>query len=189
MEQHPNREVDLDEVEEGEMVEDKLIIPEEFKNYLNQVADNELGAGNSNTTNAANVNANTNNANGNDEKEEAQSQMPPTCRMNANPENFNQWRNPQAYQMPSPVNQPQSPPLTATPNTPTPRAPDMWPCSQYQQAPPPYPNYYNQMQQSPSNPAQIQYNYNGYNNAMNYGLINYGMYRLDFVWISCDLSI
>lgn len=41
VEQHPNREVDLDEVEEGEMVEDKLIIPEEFKNYLNQVADIE----------------------------------------------------------------------------------------------------------------------------------------------------
>lgn len=45
-EQHPNREVDLDEVEEGEMVEDKLIIPEEFKNYLNQVADIESANGN-----------------------------------------------------------------------------------------------------------------------------------------------
>lgn len=45
-EQHPNREVDLDEVEEGEMVEDKLIIPEEFKNYLNQVADIETANGN-----------------------------------------------------------------------------------------------------------------------------------------------
>lgn len=48
VEQHPNREVDLDEVEEGEMVEDKLIIPEEFKNYLNQVADIESANANVN---------------------------------------------------------------------------------------------------------------------------------------------
>lgn len=178
--------MNLNEVDEGEMVEDKLIIPEEFKNYLNQVADNELGAGNSNTTNTVNVNAaaatnantNSTNANGNDEKPSEQSQMP--RRINANPENFNQWRNPQAYQMPSPVNQPQSPPLIATPNTPASHTTDMWPCSQYQQAPPPYPNYYNQMQQSPSNTTQMQYNYNGYSTAMNYGMINYGTHRHQF---------
>lgn len=37
---HPNEEVVLDEVEEGEMVENKLVIPDEMLQYLNQVADN-----------------------------------------------------------------------------------------------------------------------------------------------------
>uniref|UniRef100_A0A182J1L6 C2H2-type domain-containing protein n=1 Tax=Anopheles atroparvus TaxID=41427 RepID=A0A182J1L6_ANOAO len=36
---HPNQEVVLDEVEEGEMVENKLVIPDEMLQYLNQVAD------------------------------------------------------------------------------------------------------------------------------------------------------
>ncbi|CAD7094029.1 unnamed protein product [Hermetia illucens] len=36
---HPNEEVVLDEVEEGEMVENKLVIPDEMLQYLNQVAD------------------------------------------------------------------------------------------------------------------------------------------------------
>ena len=35
---HPNQEVVLDEVEEGEMVENKLVIPDEMLQYLNQVA-------------------------------------------------------------------------------------------------------------------------------------------------------
>ncbi|XP_055858126.1 transcriptional activator cubitus interruptus isoform X2 [Episyrphus balteatus] len=36
---HPNEEVNLDEVEEDEMVENKLVIPDEMLQYLNQVAD------------------------------------------------------------------------------------------------------------------------------------------------------
>lgn len=36
---HPNQEVDLDEVEENEMVENKLVIPDEMLQYLNEVAD------------------------------------------------------------------------------------------------------------------------------------------------------
>lgn len=36
---HPNQEVILDEVGEGEMVENKLVIPDEMVHYLNQVAD------------------------------------------------------------------------------------------------------------------------------------------------------
>lgn len=36
---HPNQEVDLDEVEEDEMVENKLVIPDEMLQYLNQVAE------------------------------------------------------------------------------------------------------------------------------------------------------
>lgn len=189
VEQHPNREVDLDEVEEGEMVEDKLIIPEEFKNYLNQVADNELGAGNTSTANNMNVNMNTNpnaianvcasasvnananananpnaNASTNDEKQINQSQLPQLRQVNENTCNFNQWRTPQAYQMSSPLNQPQSPPLNSIPSTPATHATDMWPCTQYQQAPPPYPNYYNQNGHSPSNAStHMHCNYNGNN--------------------------
>lgn len=170
------------------MVEDKLIIPEEFKNYLNQVADSELGAINTNAATAAatatpppnslNMNNVTTNGTTHDKQNE-QSQMLPTRRMNVNSENFNQWRNPQAYQMPSPLNQPQSPPLVATPHTPATRTADMWPCSQYQQAPPPYPtNYYNQNGQNPSNVSHMQCNYNPEYNAMNYGMMNYGMYFL-----------
>ncbi|RZB94458.1 transcriptional activator cubitus interruptus, partial [Asbolus verrucosus] len=37
---HPNQAVVLDEVGEGEMVENKLVIPDEMVHYLNQVADN-----------------------------------------------------------------------------------------------------------------------------------------------------
>lgn len=40
-EHHPNQEVVLDEVEEGEMVENKLVIPDEMVHYLNQVADTQ----------------------------------------------------------------------------------------------------------------------------------------------------
>ncbi|XP_049534830.1 transcriptional activator cubitus interruptus [Anopheles darlingi] len=36
---HPNQEVVLDEMDEGEMVENKLVIPDEMLQYLNQVAD------------------------------------------------------------------------------------------------------------------------------------------------------
>lgn len=46
-EHHPNQAVVLDEVEEGEMVENKLVIPDEMVRYLNQVVDNqtdELGS-------------------------------------------------------------------------------------------------------------------------------------------------
>ncbi|XP_072376701.1 uncharacterized protein ci isoform X2 [Diabrotica undecimpunctata] len=38
---HPNQAVILDEVGEGEMVENKLVIPDEMVRYLNQVADNQ----------------------------------------------------------------------------------------------------------------------------------------------------
>ncbi|XP_067015349.2 transcriptional activator cubitus interruptus [Anabrus simplex] len=38
-ERHPNQEVILDEVAEGEMVENKLVIPDEMMHYLSQVAD------------------------------------------------------------------------------------------------------------------------------------------------------
>ncbi|XP_055588075.1 transcriptional activator cubitus interruptus [Uranotaenia lowii] len=38
---HPNQEVVLDEVEEDEMVENKLVIPDEMLQYLNEVADQE----------------------------------------------------------------------------------------------------------------------------------------------------
>lgn len=34
---HPNQEVVLDEVGEGEMVENKLVIPDEMMQYLNEV--------------------------------------------------------------------------------------------------------------------------------------------------------
>lgn len=40
---HPNQAVVLDEVGEGEMVENKLVIPDEMVRYLNQVADNQTG--------------------------------------------------------------------------------------------------------------------------------------------------
>lgn len=39
---HPNQEVILDEVGEGEMVENKLVIPDEMMQYLNQVMYREL---------------------------------------------------------------------------------------------------------------------------------------------------
>lgn len=41
MELHPNQAVLLDEVGEGEMVENKLVIPDEMERYLNQVSDNQ----------------------------------------------------------------------------------------------------------------------------------------------------
>lgn len=39
---HPNQAVVLDEIGEGEMVENKLVIPDEMVHYLNQVADNNM---------------------------------------------------------------------------------------------------------------------------------------------------
>lgn len=39
---HPNQEVVLDEVEEDEMVENKLVIPDEMLQYLNEVADGDV---------------------------------------------------------------------------------------------------------------------------------------------------
>lgn len=39
---HPNQEVVLDEVEEDEMVENKLVIPDEMLQYLNEVADTDV---------------------------------------------------------------------------------------------------------------------------------------------------
>ncbi|KAJ6641765.1 Transcriptional activator cubitus interruptus, partial [Pseudolycoriella hygida] len=39
---HPNQEVVLDEVEEDEMVENKLVIPDEMLQYLNEVADSDV---------------------------------------------------------------------------------------------------------------------------------------------------
>lgn len=41
---HPNQEVILDEVGEGEMVENKLVIPDEMMQYLNQVITRSLSA-------------------------------------------------------------------------------------------------------------------------------------------------
>lgn len=92
-EQHPNREVDLDEVEEGEMVENKIIIPEEFKNYLNLVADIETANGNKNCAN--------------DDKsitEKAQQPKTETQPLIAQQLSFNAnqiWRNPQTNMLPS----------------------------------------------------------------------------------------
>lgn len=54
---HPNQAVMLDEVGEGEMVENKLVIPDEMVRYLNQVADNQ-----NNTELAANWSEAINNA-------------------------------------------------------------------------------------------------------------------------------
>ncbi|GLV32090.1 cubitus interruptus [Carabus blaptoides fortunei] len=42
-EHHPNQEVVLDEVGEGETIENKLVIPDEMVHYLNQVADTQHG--------------------------------------------------------------------------------------------------------------------------------------------------
>ncbi|XP_076263287.1 transcriptional activator cubitus interruptus isoform X2 [Rhynchophorus ferrugineus] len=48
---HPNQAVQLDEVGEGEMVENKLVLPDEVLMYLNQVADAQhVGSGWSETT-------------------------------------------------------------------------------------------------------------------------------------------
>ncbi|XP_022913354.1 transcriptional activator cubitus interruptus isoform X2 [Onthophagus taurus] len=46
---HPNQAVVLDEVGEGEMVENKLVIPDEMMHYLNQVADTHQSDANTNT--------------------------------------------------------------------------------------------------------------------------------------------
>uniref|UniRef100_A0A182NE10 C2H2-type domain-containing protein n=1 Tax=Anopheles dirus TaxID=7168 RepID=A0A182NE10_9DIPT len=71
---HPNQEVVLDEVEEGEMVENKLVIPDDMLQYLNQVADMAGDAGAANNKPAA--------------------QTVPTESALASPEN-NPWNTPQ----------------------------------------------------------------------------------------------
>lgn len=104
------------------MVEDKLIIPEEFKNYLNQVADIESNANgsspvhvpddkssdttqiNANPTTNAPIQSATNTAAANTVKTDAQLLTNPTF-------NVHGWRNSTAnlYPMSSPLTQPQSP--------------------------------------------------------------------------------
>lgn len=92
------------------MVEDKLIIPEEFKNYLNQVADIESGATNNSSTNPNEEKSNDkpqiNNNNGNNNTIKNDSQMVTNQTFNVNG-----WRNPTTnlYPMSSPITQPQSP--------------------------------------------------------------------------------
>ncbi|KAL9872791.1 transcriptional activator cubitus interruptus-like isoform 3-T3 [Glossina fuscipes fuscipes] len=43
LDHHPNEKVNLDEVEEDELIENKLVLPDEMLQYLNQVADNSRG--------------------------------------------------------------------------------------------------------------------------------------------------
>lgn len=112
----------MDEVEEGEMVEDKLIIPEEFKNYLNQVADIESNANGSspvhipedksNDTAQVNANATTNVPIQNTNNTAATNSVKTDTQMLTNPTfNVHGWRNSTAslYPMSSPLTQPQSP--------------------------------------------------------------------------------
>lgn len=95
-EQHPNREVDLDEVEEGEMVEDKLIIPEEFKNYLNQVADIESANGNKSCVNEDKSMA--------EKSQQLKTESQPITVQQPSFSTYQMWRNPQSNMVPS--NQP-----------------------------------------------------------------------------------
>lgn len=55
-EHHPNQEVVLDEVEEDEMVENKLVIPDEMLQYLNEVADSDVKSNQNSTLKPDNVN-------------------------------------------------------------------------------------------------------------------------------------
>lgn len=99
---HPNQEVVLDEVEEGEMVEDKLIIPEEFLDYLNQV-----DCANQTTADMPAVpKANTNVPINNDQSIFNNENMDISQSLNTQ-----MWRNPTSnlYSMASPSTQPQSP--------------------------------------------------------------------------------
>lgn len=98
-EYHPNQEVILDEVQEGEMVEDKLIIPEEFLDYLNQVdcanqtTSDSAAASKKKSTQTAAI------------KSDSSTADNPVC------QNPNIWRNPPSnlYSIASPSTQPQSP--------------------------------------------------------------------------------
>nr|CAD7423769.1 unnamed protein product [Timema monikensis] len=60
-EHHPNQEVVLDEVAEGEMVENKLVIPDEMMHYLSQVADHIKDESSNKSTTNVNNNGNSNN--------------------------------------------------------------------------------------------------------------------------------
>lgn len=101
-EHHPNQEVVLDEVEEGEMVEDKLIIPEEFLDYLNQVD----CANHTISDLPAVPKTNTNVPNNNDQSISNNENMDISQSLNNH-----MWRNPSSnlYSMASPSTQPQSP--------------------------------------------------------------------------------
>lgn len=97
-EDHPNHEVVLDEVEEGEMVEKILLIPEEMEYYLNQVDNaNQNNTDQSCKASDAQMN-NEQSSNG-----QRDSNMPCT--------NTHMWRNPPSnmFSMDSPSTQPQSP--------------------------------------------------------------------------------
>lgn len=115
---HPNP-VDLNEVEEDEMVEDKILIPEEFENYLNQVADIEGGnKANEETTNGTSVPTTANAATlGVDETNKNQT-------VQAAAFNRSMWRDPSSNLYPiSPITQPHSPSsishtIPASPQTP-----------------------------------------------------------------------
>ncbi|TMW47525.1 hypothetical protein DOY81_007396 [Sarcophaga bullata] len=54
LDHHPNEKVNLDEVEEDELIENKLVLPDEMLQYLNQVADKTA-----NNTSSHNNNSNT----------------------------------------------------------------------------------------------------------------------------------
>nr|CAD7258275.1 unnamed protein product [Timema shepardi] len=60
-EHHPNQEVVLDEVAEGEMVENKLVIPDEMMHYLSQVADHIKDESSNKSTTNVNNNGSSNN--------------------------------------------------------------------------------------------------------------------------------
>lgn len=101
------------------MVEDKLIIPEEFKNYLNQVADIESNATNSSPVHVMDDKLNEmnhNNTNGNNATVNNTPIQNGTATANGNNQsnttlNVHGWRNPTSslYPMSSPLTQPQSP--------------------------------------------------------------------------------
>lgn len=105
-EYHPNQEVILDEVQEGEMVEDKLIIPEEFLDYLNQV-----DCANQNTTDASAMQKQNASPAANTIKKDQTNADNAPMDNNAVCQNPNMWRNPQSnlYSIASPSTQPHSP--------------------------------------------------------------------------------
>lgn len=115
---HHINDLDLDEIEESEMVEDKLtIIPDEFKNYLNQVADSESGnKANEETTNGTSVAPAA--MAGVDETTKNQTTQATTLF------NRSMWRDPSSNLYPiSPITQPHSPSsisyaIPASPQTP-----------------------------------------------------------------------
>lgn len=114
MEQHPNTSVDLDDL--FQVAEDKLIIPEEFKNYLNQVADIEGG----NKTNEETTNGTTAAA----PVADAAPAAATTATDEATAFSRSMWRDPSSNLYPiSPITQPHSPSsishaIPASPQTP-----------------------------------------------------------------------